>query len=349
MKVHVMDLQSGDVVLSDIFNRYGLLVLSSGTILNTDAVSRLLQHQLDYIDVVPRAAVPARQTPVRYDQKKNREVMQTAVQSAKALYDTARATGLVDADLAEGGFLNLAESIRGNHDIASMLLVLNQKDDYTYRHCVQVGMISYYLAKWLGKSEANCCLIGTAGYLHDIGKTKISKDILVKPGPLTADEFETIRKHTVFGFNMIAESTGNPEWALPALQHHERLDGSGYPSGIRSSEIHPASKIVAIADIYSAMISTTPYRESQDLMNVLCELYSLSFGKLDPHLTQVFIKNMLPNLIGKPVLLSSGERGTIVMTNPTDHFRPLIRVKDRFVDLSNASQVRIAQFLDEPA
>jgi len=349
MKVHVMDLQNGDMLLSDIFNRYGLLVLSSGTILDADSVSRLLQHHLDYIDILPRATSSPVQTAVRYDPKKTRESMQVAVHSAKALYDTAQETGLIDADLAEGGFLNLAESIRGNHDITSMLLVLNQKDDYTYRHCVQVGLISYHLAKWLGKPEAECCSIGTAGYLHDIGKTKVPKEILSKPAPLTEEEFEAIKKHTVYGFSMIADSIGNPEWALPALQHHERLDGSGYPHGIRGSEIHPTSKIVAIADIYSAMISTTPYREAKDFMNVLCELYTLSFSKLDPQLTQVFVKNMLPNLIGKSVMLTSGEKGTIVMTNPTDHFRPLVQLDSHFLDLSQDPQVHIARFLDEPA
>lgn len=349
MKVHVMDLQDGDVLLSDIFNRYGLLVLSSGTILDSDAVSRLLQHQFDYVDILPKSGPSAVQTAVRYDPKKTRESMQMAVHSAKALYDTAQDTGLIDSDLAEGGFLNLAESVKGNHDVASMLLVLNQKDDYTYRHCVQVGLISYHLAKWLGKPEAECCSIGTAGYLHDIGKTKIPKQILSKPGPLTEEEFEAIKKHTVYGFSMIADSIGNPEWALSALQHHERLDGSGYPHGIRSSEIHPTSKIVAIADIYSAMISSTPYREAKDLMNVLCEIYSLSFGKLDPQMTQVFIKNMLPNLIGKSVILTNGEQGTIVMTNPTDHFRPLVQLGSQFLDLSLVSNVRISRFIEEPA
>ncbi|WP_058303338.1 HD-GYP domain-containing protein [Gorillibacterium timonense] len=348
MKVHVMDVETGDVILADVFNRYGLLVLSSGTILDGDAVSRLLQHQLEYVDVLPKkSAATAPQTTLPYNPQKTRETMQVAVHSAKALYDTAQDTGLIDADLAEGGFLSMAESVRGNHDVASMLLVLNQKDDYAYRHCVQVGLISYHLAKWLGKPEAECCSIGTAGYLHDIGKTKIPKEILGKPGPLTLEEFETIKKHTVYGFSMIADSIGNPDWALPALQHHERLDGSGYPHGIRGSEIHPASKVVAIADIYSAMISTTPYRKGKDLMNVLCELHSLSFGKLDPHMTQVFIRNMLPNLIGKSVVLSSGETGTIVMTNPSDFFRPLVKVDDQFLDLAQMPLVSISRFVEE--
>ncbi|MEO3943944.1 HD-GYP domain-containing protein [Gorillibacterium sp. CAU 1737] len=347
MKVHVMDVEAGDVLLADVFNQYGLLVLSSGTILDIDALARLLQHQLDYIDVLKSSASSAKVIPTTFNREKTRETMQVAVHSAKALYDTALDSGLIDADLAEGGFLSLAESVRGNHDVASMLLALNQKDDYAYRHCVQVGLISYHLAKWLGLPESECNSIGTAGYLHDIGKTKIPKELLLKPEPLSPDEFEQIKKHTEYGFSMIADSTGNAAWALPALQHHERLDGSGYPHGLRADEIQPASRIIAIADIYSAMISETPYRKGKDLMNVLCELHSMSFSKLDPKMTQVFIRNMLPNLIGKSVLLSTGDTGTIVMTNPTDFFRPLVKVQDEFLDLAQLSQLSISRILEE--
>ncbi|MBC8080977.1 MAG: HD-GYP domain-containing protein [Gorillibacterium sp.] len=348
MIIHVMDLEDGDVLLTDMFNKYGLLVLSSGTVLTGESVSRLLQHQLDNVDIVPRSVKPEDTThPFHANYSKWKDNYLEAVQSAEAVFEMARATGTIDGDFVQSGFLTLSDSFEGKNDIAFMLLTLNQNDDYTYRHSIQVGMICYYLAKWLGKSEAECRSVGTAGYLHDIGKTKTPIELLTKPGSLTEEEFKIIKEHTSEGFSLISESIGNTEWALTALQHHERLDGSGYPYGLKGNEIHQMSRIVTIADIYSAMITPAPYRKSRDLLNVLRELHHMSFGKLDPHITQVFIRNMLPNMIGKEVTLNNGETGKIVLTNPTDVFNPLIQIEDHFVDLAQMSHLWIVHFVTD--
>ncbi|XEC96428.1 HD-GYP domain-containing protein [Paenibacillus tarimensis] len=220
-------------------------------------------------------------------------------------------------------------------DVVSMLLLLNTKDDYTYQHSVQVGMLSYYIAKWLDYDEHTALRIGKAGFLHDIGKSKIDLNILNKPGKLTEEEFEQIKQHPLFGYEIINNSFRDDLIALAALQHHERMNGTGYPNGMSGERIHPAAKIVAVADIYSAMISTRVYREKRDLMFVLKELHRMSFHDMDPLTTHTFIRHMVPNFIGKTVELQSGAKGIIVMTNTSDFFRPLVRVNDKFVDLSS--------------
>lgn len=347
MRIHVMDIENGDILRSDIFNKYGLLVLSSGTILDADSISRLLQHQLDNIEIMPRLEKTDEAPIFHANYQRWQADYLEAVRSAEQVFEQAVASGVVDKELVESGFLALSKSFIGKNDIAFMLLTINQNDNYTYRHSIQVGMLCYYLAKWLGKTNEECRSIGTAGYLHDIGKTATPPELLVKAGPLTQEEFEIVKEHTQQGFDLITKSLGSQEWALTALQHHERLDGSGYPHGLRGDEIMPVSRLVAIADVYSAMITPAPYREAKDLLNVLRELHYMSFGKLDPHMTQVFIRNMLPNMLGKDVILNNGETGRIILTNPTDLFNPLIQIKERFVDLALENHLWIVHFVTE--
>jgi putative nucleotidyltransferase with HDIG domain len=344
-----MDLENGDLLITDIFNSYGLLVLSGGVLLDADSISKLFQHNIDYVDIAPRlkdsSATPSPTVSQLYALQELTKTFRTTVSETKNMFTMAAEHGMVDETAVDSTFRPLVDQFRRQTDVASLLLLINAKDDYTYRHSLQVGMIAFYIAKWMGKSEADCLLAGKAGYLHDIGKSKIPEEILNKPGKLTEEEFAEIRRHPVYGFDIINESLGNPHLALPALQHHERFDGSGYPHGIKEQDMHPLSSIIAVADIYSAMISTRVYQKQKDLLNVLYELYRLSFGQIDPHITQIFIRNMLPNMIGKQVVLNTGAVGKIVMTNPTDSFRPLVQVDDNFIDLSLINNICIEKIL----
>lgn len=171
--------------------------------------------------------------------------------------------------------------------------------------------------------------------LHDIGKSKIHRSILLKPGPLEEQEYDRIKKHTEYGYHMIMKSLNDRISAYAALQHHERADGSGYPFGITYEWVQPISKMIAVADIYSAMTSSRIYREKQDLFVVLKELYRMSFSGLDPAITQTFIRQMIPRFIGKRAVLSDGRVGEIVLNHPTELFKPLVRTGEgEFIDLA---------------
>ena len=159
-------------------------------------------------------------------------------------------------------------------------------------------MLAFYIAGWMGYSPEECLTVAKAGYLHDIGKSKIPSEILHKPGKLTTEEFAEMKTH-LYGYDIIKASTEDEIIAMVALQHHEREDGSGYPHGLRGDEIHPYARITAVADVYSAMTTNRVYQTKQELISVLCELYGLSFGQLNGEATQELIKHMLPNFIGK--------------------------------------------------
>jgi len=341
MRIHVMELKSGDIISNDIFNSYGLHVLSAGTVLKEHDISRLFQHQVDYVDIHERANASA--LPISSTGSKLNPLFQSAVSGFEQLFIQAIHEGRLRDDDVNESFNPLITNFREEHDVVSLLLLLNTKDEYTYQHSVQVGMLSYYIALWIGRGEEEALHIGKAGYLHDIGKCRVDSSILNKPGVLTDEEFNAIKQHPVHGFDIIQQSFQDELLAKAVLQHHERLDGSGYPYGILAPHIHTAARIVAVADTYSAMISSRVYREKRDLLFVLKELYAQSFGKLDPAITHTFIGQMIPNFIGKRATLSDGSSGTIVMTNPSDFFRPLVQIDDEFLDLARNIDLDIVE------
>lgn len=341
MRVHVTELRDGDRLSKDAFNSYGLHVLSEGTELYSREISQLYQHQIDYIDIDDRAETTAATAARTLESGLSPKWLPTvepiydaAVKGCEQLFIDALQNGSVVMDDVVETFQPLVDNFRMERDVVSMLLLLNTKDDYTYQHSVQVGMLSYYLATWLGYDEKQAIVIGQAGFLHDIGKCQIEDDILNKPERLSEEEFGLIKQHTLFGYEIIKRSFGDSIQATVALQHHERIDGTGYPHSINGEQMHPVSKIVAVADVYSAMISSRVYQEKRDLLFVLKELHRMSFNELDPFTTHTFIKHMIPNFIGKQVELQSGESGIIIMTHPSEFFRPLVQINDEFIDLA---------------
>ncbi|MCD9022806.1 HD-GYP domain-containing protein [Cohnella silvisoli] len=347
MRVHITDVRPGDRLAEDIFNSFGLHVLSKGATLNEKELTRMYQHQIDYIEIEwrPSASSPQPEEPAQTPAFNPllRPLYNDAIAGAEQLFERALKDGRIYEEDIQESFQPLVENFRAERDVVSLLLMLNSQDDYTYQHSVQVGMLSYYIARWLGWSEEETVRAGKAGFLHDIGKCKIDDVILSKPNKLTDEEFQEIKNHPKFGYDILKNSFDDPAVALAALQHHERMNGTGYPLGLTSENIHPMARVVAVADVYSAMISSRVYSDKRDLLHVLREMYELSFQELDPVITHTFIRHMVPNFIGKKVELTNGQTGTIVMTHPTDFFRPLVQVDEQFIDLSVQRKLEISQ------
>lgn len=341
-----MDIQPGDHLQADVFNHFGVLILQKGQELSSSAIAKLMQHGIDYVDIQPQAVnvqVPKAEL-LSPQVQKMKAFFDSAIESFESLFEDVITKGTFDKEQVDQTLDPIVNQLAAQKDVVSLLLLLNENNDnYTYNHSLQVGMLSYYIAVWLGYAQEDAYLAGKAGYLIDIGKCKIPQDILHKPGKLTPEEFAEMKRHTLYGHEIILNSTGDELSALIALQHHERDDGSGYPKGLHVSQIHPFAKIAAVADVYSAMTSNRVYQSKKELLTVLRELNELSFGKLSPEPTQALINHLLPNFIGKKVLLSSGEVGSIVMTNPSDFFRPLVKADTRFIDLSKMRDIAITE------
>ena len=159
-----------------------------------------------------------------------------------------------------------------NGTIDTIAHILEHKDPYTAGHTRRVGALSFAIANKMRLDEETKKRIYFAGYLHDIGKLYIASEILSKPGRLSKGEFEVIKEHVNNGYNL----TKNIELPWPVsdiiLQHHERLDGSGYPNGLKGDEIKKEARILAIADVIEAMTSHRPYRPGFGIDVALAEI-----------------------------------------------------------------------------
>ncbi|MFH1686022.1 MAG: HD-GYP domain-containing protein [bacterium] len=175
------------------------------------------------------------------------------------------------------------------------LVRITSFDYYTYTHSVNVCTFSIALAQQLGLDDEEFLHhLGTGALLHDVGKSKISTSILNKKSSLTPQEFEIVKKHPKWGVDLLSESDDlDPVALYPVLQHHERGDRGGYPDALKLTEMHQASKIVAICDTFDAMTTRRVYQKANDTFSTLKTMFALK-GAYDEHYLQSLVQLMGP-------------------------------------------------------
>ncbi len=342
MKVHVTDLKHGDCLLTDTFNSVGLHVLPKRTVVQREEITILIRHKIEYVDIEPRTAVDADGNSLGHSLNDN---FDHAIQNYESIFLEALAQGTFTQSMVDDTLQPLMETLDAQKDVVSLLLLLERDDIDTYHHSLQVGLLSYYIAAWMGYSKEERYQISRAGYLHDIGKSQVPLSILNKTGILTPAEEEELKRHTTFGYDIIRGSKMDEQTALVALQHHEFEDGTGYPNQILKSGIHPYTEIVAVANIYMGLTTSRPNQPKQGLVAVLRKVHEMGFGKLNGTVVQALTGHLLPGFVGKSVQLSNGEIGTIVMNNPLDMFRPLVKVDNVFKDLSRERSLSVEEII----
>jgi len=244
----------------------------------------------------------------------------------------------------------MINEISHSNNIVSLLLQLRLEDEYTFQHTLSIGIISAIIAKWLGLGEKEQLKAAITGTLHDIGKCAIPLEILNKPGPLTREEFEIMKTHSTISYSIAARHPGfDEDILLGVLQHHERINGKGYPAGLRGDRISPLARIVSVADVFHAMTSERVYRNKENPLYVLEEIRREE-NALDPDVVQTFIKNTIPYLSGYKVLLSDGRTGTIINVNEQKLRYPLVKLDDSpyIIDLEKKDYLRIIDFFASP-
>ncbi|QIB27338.1 HD-GYP domain-containing protein [Caloranaerobacter azorensis] len=232
----------------------------------------------------------------------------------------------------------IINDILSNKHVIVNLIDIKSTDNYTYQHCINVAVLSLVLGieMKLNKGELkNLCL---GAMLHDIGKTIIPKEILLKNGKLTKEEFEIIKEHTTKGYDYLKTSIDIPGTArIITLQHHEKVDGSGYPQGLSDSEINKLAKIVAIADVYDALTSDRPYRQAMPPNEALEYIYANGGSHFDFEMVKTFSSKIIPYPIGTLIKLSNGEIAVVEDIIPNFPLRPKIRIisnhNEKVIDL----------------
>lgn len=222
---------------------------------------------------------------------------------------------------------SIMDDLSRNKDAMIMTLNLQTVDHYLYAHSLNVCVYATLLGMAHGYSQDQLLTLGLGALLHDIGKTQISMQILQKPGMLTAYEFEEMKRHAERGFYLLKDEPNIPLLAAHcAYQHHERLNGSGYPRGIKGSEIHEYAKWIAIVDSYEAMTGQRVYRDSMLPHQAVEALYAGSGTLYDTYMLKMFRDKVAIYPIGVTVELSTGETAVVVDINSSYMQRPIVRV-----------------------
>ncbi|MEO0123579.1 MAG: HD-GYP domain-containing protein [candidate division WOR-3 bacterium] len=226
----------------------------------------------------------------------------------------------------------LIDSLSQDEFGLTALTAIKNFDEYTYNHSLNVGVLSLAMGQRLDLERKNLVKLGTGGLLHDIGKVAISKDLIDKNGPLTKEEWEIMKKHSVFGVSEIIKTRGLDDIAfaslLAAYQHHWNCDGTGYPEKI-DPKIQPNlfARIIRICDAYDAMTTSRPYQVLPYLPAVAIRVIWAHAGTyFDRTLTKVFIQILGIYPVSSCVELNNEEIAIVLRQNPANIDRPIIKI-----------------------
>lgn len=220
----------------------------------------------------------------------------------------------------------LAEILQ-NRDVQVSLNDIGAADEYTFQHSVSVAVYSLLMGRELGYNNTKMQMLAMGTLLHDIGKVLLDPSILYKTQNLSADEYEYVKQHPLAGYQMLRRNSNLPEASIQiAYTHHERLDGSGYPRGLKEEQLSEFSRIAAIADVYDALTTDRCYRGRWPSHKVIDLLIKNSGTEFSPDLVHLFIQQIAVYPNGSMVRLSDGTIGLVKDQNKNVPLRPVIRV-----------------------
>jgi HD-GYP domain-containing protein (c-di-GMP phosphodiesterase class II) len=224
-------------------------------------------------------------------------------------------------------FQDILSDLKTNNNKLISLASIFTVDGYLYHQSVNVAILATALGLARGYGSKELTELGVGALLHDIGCTRIPSDLLNKPGVYSDQEYELVKKHCEYGFDILREQDGvSLLSAHVALQHHERYDGSGYPRGLQGQEIHEYARIVGLCDVYEALTSKRMHRDAHLPHEALEFLLGGGTTLFDVNLVKLFAKNVAIYPVGMSVRLNTNETAVVVSLNPEYPQRPIVRL-----------------------
>jgi len=326
------------------------VLLTAGQVLNDRYIKRIRDLYIDYIFIQDDLEIEDPVPPVRP------ATISKATESFKRCYQQCVKTGKVNVRAVESQVDNIINDLLNNCEIMYGMSEVKEYDDYTYEHSVNVCVLSLILGIDQDYSKLQLQALGIGSMLHDIGKIKIPLEVINKPSQLTYEEFIEVKKHPLTGFKLATQSNDLPRGAGQAiLQHHEHIDGRGYPRGIDEASIHEYGLIVAVADVFDALITDRPYRRG--FSNY--EAVQIIQGETGTHLSKRFVDALLRHVNlyppGTVVILSNDDMAIVTQDNLSDRNRPRLKLlfdtngkayeMDNVMDLTEHKDISVTKHL----
>jgi len=299
--------------------------------INIDAAATAVEVQQELVNQEQQLAETKlgleKQVPVAQEIKQAKSVFKEAHTVMQTLMTDFRLGKQVEVEAIEPITDKMVDSVFRNKDALVSLCRIKNKDQYTFMHSVGVAGLMITFARVLNFSHEAIKEIAVGGMLHDIGKMTTPNEILNKPGKLNDQEFFVMRDHVVQSRIILSQTPGITQNALDvAALHHERVDGSGYPDGLKGDEISLVGKMSTIVDVYDALTSIRCYKNAWEPSDALKKLLEWSSNHFEPKLVHEFIRCLGIYPVGTLVELDSGKVGLVIEQNEQDLLKPILRV-----------------------
>lgn len=351
MKIRREALKSGCTVTEDVFSKTNQPIIRKQTILTDHHLKVLEAFLIDEVAVTTEKSegevVEAKEKETSTETSSFIEDYLSAVAKYKKAFEGWQSGEKVDVYTLHRLFVPLFDkAVMQSKELFSLYRYAD-KTDYLFHHAVATALVSAFLGKRCGYSKADWLQIGLAGGLCDCGMAKVSLTFLKNEGKPSVREREAIRQHPVYSYQMLKSVSALKEGVrLAVSQHHEREDGSGYPLGIKGKQLHPFSKIVAVADSFHAMTCERPYRMGRSPFQVIEVLTSEQFGCFDLTVLHTLSKEMVCFSAGTRVQLSDQRRGEIVFVPPHTPTKPIVRLENgEIITLTDHPALSVASIL----
>lgn len=328
--VSLRQAQSGMKLGRNILTEDGKILLGTGMILTERLLGRLEQAGIDsiYIDdprtediVVEEVIRPqTRQVAV--------EAIEKTVKQITNSNKLARKISLKEMGLHfQRAFSSILDDLMQSKQIVSHMTTISTHSPSLYHHSVNVAVLATAVGMSIGYNRNQLIDLGVGAMLHDIGKVSLPEELLQKKERWNAEEQEIAKQHAMNGFNLLRKQHDiSLLSAHVCLQHHERLNGSGYPQGLSGKQVHEYAQIVGMCDIYDSLTSPRPWRKRYMPQDAIEFLLGSGGHLFEHHLVNAFIKHIAVFPIGSSVVLNSGEVGVVSSVDPDYPHRPTVRI-----------------------
>lgn len=328
--VSIKVLKAGMVMARTIWNEGGHPLIQKDVVVTEAIIHRLKDLNVQYVYIKDDLSKDIEIDDVLTPTERNNAItkIKNSFNQVKGLKQTDAVHVLDKNSKVLAGLIDdILMSVLSSKEMLTVLTDAFVFDEFLFQHSLQVSLYSLAIAKELGYTAEEMKQIGIGALLHDVGKLVIPQEILKKSGKLTSEEMEIVKKHTNYGFDILRNlHTISLLVAHCAYQHHERLDGSGYPRGIKGDEIQPYAKIIMVADVFDSMTNKRVHEEK--LLPYHClQVINYGRGKLfDEEVVDALNKCVVHYPNGSVVLLSDGRRGVVAKQNLEHSSKPYIRI-----------------------
>jgi len=338
----------GDILGYPIFRQDGAILLNTGVKLTREYIEQLKSLGVTHIYV---------QDDISQDIEISDPIsIQTKIEALRVIADTYHRSckGLsLDVRALRKIVDDIVDEILSSEQVLLNLRDIRSFDNYLFSHSLGVTVLSIVIGKNLNRDDKFLRDLGIGCMLHDIGKLDIPKEILDKPDRLTEEEFGIVKFHTQYGYRRILDQDGElpATSAHVAWEHHERLNGRGYPRGLIGEKIHIFSRIAGVADVYDAMTVDRIYRKAYPPNEAVEFIMGASGSLFDYEIVKAFLRSIAPYPVGDIILLNTGDIAIVIDINREFPLRPVVRVirEDGWedIDLMSKTDISIVKSLEE--